>query len=166
MLLHIPWAYEQGQICIYEFMSTIRLGKKIFVWILMFLHISRAYEQGQICIYGFVSKICLGKKFLNFWLGNHARAVEKPKNNSFRVPIRVATNCFAFEKFPPPLPLLHPSMSLKARVYPTQLSLSATHYVQKLEWLIRHICINKIHILYNSIRHIYTVKIEQYICNH
>jgi len=36
------------------------------------------------------------------------RAVKKPENNSFRVPIDFATNRLTFEKFPPRPPLLHP----------------------------------------------------------
>ena len=35
--------------------------------------------------------------------------VKKPENNRFRVPIHSETNRFTLEKFPPPLPLLHPN---------------------------------------------------------
>jgi len=35
----------------------------------------------------------------------------KKSLNRFRVPTIFATNRFTFEKFPPPLPLLHPTLS-------------------------------------------------------
>ena len=34
---------------------------------------------------------------------------KKTENNRFRVPTHFAINRFAFEKFPPPPPLLHPT---------------------------------------------------------
>jgi len=42
------------------------------------------------------------------------RVVKKPEYTSFRVPIHFATNCFTFEKTPPPPPQLTLTKRLKA----------------------------------------------------
>jgi len=79
----------------------------------MFLYIPRTHEQGQICICGFMSKICLLKIFLAFW--NPTSAAKTTDNNHFRVPIHFTTNRFTLEKFPPPPPLLHPTIQCPVR---------------------------------------------------
>jgi len=56
----------------------------------------------------------LGEKVLAFL--KFARAIKKPENNHFHVPIHFATNRFTFEKFPPPPPLLHHTISLRQRL--------------------------------------------------
>ena len=61
----------------------------------------------HIWVYEFMYKICLGKQLWRFFL-NHTRAVKKPENNRFHVPIHFATDRFTFGKIPPPPPLLHP----------------------------------------------------------
>ena len=48
-----------------------------------------------------------GEKIPAF-LKSHQWRPKKYQNNRFRVPIHFATNCFTFEKIPPPSPLLHP----------------------------------------------------------
>ena len=37
------------------------------------------------------------------------------ENNRLCVPIHFKTNCFIFEKFPPPPPLLHPAVCVKKK---------------------------------------------------
>ena len=41
------------------------------------------------------------------------------RNNYFLDPIHIPTNCFTFEKFPPPPSLLHPNIHINSRTYNT-----------------------------------------------
>jgi len=84
--------------------STVTCPK--YIQIQIFLHISIAHEHGQICIHGCVGEICLGEKFLSF---KHLTCEGQfSRNNCFRAPMHFATDRFTFEKFSPPLSLLHP----------------------------------------------------------
>jgi len=64
--------------------------------------------RGKYAYMGLWVQFALEKKVQRFW--NPTSGAKNTEINRFRVSIHFATDRFTFEKFPPPPPLLHPSV--------------------------------------------------------